>query len=112
LQKVSALSGEALPAETAFAMGTRNGGAVLGLPVGEIAPGHRADLVALALNDLSLQPPGPVLKHLVHALHPAAIERVVVAGRTVAERGRLLTVPEREIAARVERATAEGRLFR
>ncbi len=112
LQKVSTLSGETLPAETAFAMGTRNGGAVLGLPVGEIAPGYRADLVALDLGDLSLLPPGPVLKHLVYALHPAAIERVVVAGRTVVERGRLLTVPESEIATRVAQVTADGRLLR
>jgi 5-methylthioadenosine/S-adenosylhomocysteine deaminase len=112
LQKLSTLNGATLPAETALAMGTRNGGLVLGLPVGEIAPGYRADLVTLDLGDLSLLPPGPVLKHLVHALHPAAIERVVVAGRTVVERGRLLTVPEQEIAARVTRATEDGRLLR
>ncbi len=112
LQKLATLSGETLPAETALAMGTKNGGLVLGLPVGEIAPGYRADLVALNLDDLSLLPPGPVLKHLVYALHPAAIERVVVAGQTVAERGRLLTVPESEIAARTARVTADGRLLR
>jgi 5-methylthioadenosine/S-adenosylhomocysteine deaminase len=111
LQKLSTLSGETLPAETALAMGTKNGGLVLGLPVGEIAPGYRADLVALNLDDLSLLPPGPVLKHLVHALHPAAIARVVVAGRTVVERGHLLTVPESEIAAQTGRVTADGRLL-
>lgn len=109
LQKVSTLSGETLPAETALAMGTRNGGRVLGLPVGEIAPGFRADLVALNLADLSLLPPGPVLKHLVYALHPAAIERVAVAGRVVVDRGRLLTVPEEEIVARVDRAAGSLR---
>jgi len=112
LQKVSTLNGETLPAETAFAMGTRNGGAVLGLPVGEIAPGYRADLVALGLEDLSLQRPGRGLKDLVYALHPAGFERVVVAGRAVVERGRLLAVPESEIAARAARVTADGRLLR
>jgi 5-methylthioadenosine/S-adenosylhomocysteine deaminase len=106
LQKVASLDGEVLPAEDALAMGTRNGGVVLGLPVGEVAPGYRADLVALRLADLSLQPPGPVRKHLVHALHPAAISRVVVAGRTVVGEGRLLTVPEEEIVSRVARVTA------
>jgi 5-methylthioadenosine/S-adenosylhomocysteine deaminase len=110
LQKVATLNGETLPAETALAMGTRHGGAVLGLPVGEIAPGRRADLVALDLGDLSLQPPGPVLKHLVHALHPGAIARVVVAGRTVVEDGRLLTVPQSEIVARVAHLASAGRL--
>ncbi len=105
LQKVAALDGSVLPAETALAMGTRNGGVVLGLPVGEIAPGFRADLVALNLGDLSLQPPGPVDKHLVYAMHPGAITRVVVAGTLVVKDGRLLTVPEDEIAARVGRVT-------
>jgi 5-methylthioadenosine/S-adenosylhomocysteine deaminase len=109
LQKLATMSGETLPAETALAMGTRNGGLVLGLPVGEIAAGYRADLVALALDDLSLLPPGPVLKHIVYALHPGAIERVVVAGRVVVDRGRLLTVPEDEIVARVDRAAASLR---
>ncbi len=37
--------------------------------------------------------------------------RVVVAGRTVVERGRLLTVPEAEIAERVAGVTAGGRLL-
>lgn len=106
LQKVAAHRGEVLPAETAWAMGTRDGGVVLGLPVGEIAPGYRADLVAVRLADLSLQPPGPVRKHLVHALHPAAISHVVVAGRPVVENGHLLTVPEDDIIARVAHVTA------
>lgn len=106
LQKVSALDGAVLPAETALAMGTRNGGAVLGLPVGAIAPGNRADLVGIRLDDLSLQPRGPIEKHLVYALDPRAIAWVVVAGRPVVENGTLLTVPEAEILARVARVTA------
>ncbi len=106
LQKVAAHSGEVLPAEAAWTMGTRNGGVVLGLPVGEIAPGYRADLVGVRLADLSLQPSGPIRKHLVHALHPAALSHVVVAGRPVVENGHLLTIPEDDIIARVARATA------
>jgi 5-methylthioadenosine/S-adenosylhomocysteine deaminase len=106
LQKVATHTGEVLPAETAWEMGTRNGGVVLGLPVGEIAPGYRADLVGIRLADLSLQPSGPIRKHLVHALHPAALSHVVVAGRPVVENGRLLTVPEDDIIARVARVTA------
>ena len=109
LQKVAALDGSILPAETAFDMGTKNGGAVLGLPVGEITPGASADLVGVRLGDLSLQPRGPVRKHLVHALHPGAITHVAVAGRTVVTDGRLLRVDEEEIAARAARVTAAWR---
>lgn len=109
LQKVAALDGSVVPAETALEMGTKNGGAVLGLPVGEIAPGFRADLVGVRLDDLSLQPPGPVRKHLVHALHPGAITRVIVAGRMVVKDGRLLTVDPEEIIARATRVTVGWR---
>src|SRR5205807_1827209 len=92
-------------------MGTRNGGAVLGLPVGEIAPGYRADLVGIRLDDLSLQPRGPIEKHLVYALDPRAIAWVVVAGRPVVEHGTLLTVPEQEILARVARPMSSRCVF-
>src|SRR5262249_57511923 len=56
LQKVTRLNGQAITAERCFAMGTRFGGEVLGLPVGRIVPGHRADLVGLDLGDPSLWP--------------------------------------------------------
>src|SRR5262245_47717746 len=38
LQKVHRLDGQAITAETCFALGTRQGGALLRLPVGRIAP--------------------------------------------------------------------------
>src|SRR3569623_349673 len=49
LQKVHRCNGQALDAETCFALGTRTAGEVLRLPIGRIAPGFRCDLVGLDL---------------------------------------------------------------
>ena len=56
LQRVRLLDGTALSAETAFALGTRTAAGLLRLEAGTIAPGQLADLVAIDLGHLSLQP--------------------------------------------------------
>src|ERR671918_1194879 len=66
LQRVRLLDGAALPAERAFAMGTRDGAQILGLPAGAIAADHLADLVALDLEDPSLHPPTHLLRSVVY----------------------------------------------
>lgn len=105
LAKARLEDGSALPAGTAFDLGTRAGGEVLGLPVGSIAPGKHADLVALDTTDLSLQPPGNLERHLVHSMQPTAIARVVVGGRVVAEGGSPAGVGLDELRARIAAVT-------
>ena len=83
LQKVTALSSQVLPAETAFAMGTTGSAAALGLPAGRIAPKHYADFVLLDMDDPSLQPPLSYPKNIVYSMTPQAIREVIVAGNTV-----------------------------
>src|SRR5262249_46687208 len=56
LQKVHRTDGQAIAAQTCFALGTRTAGEVLRLPIGQLAPGYRCDLVALDLDDPSLWP--------------------------------------------------------
>jgi 5-methylthioadenosine/S-adenosylhomocysteine deaminase len=94
LQKVTHLDGTAFGAEEAFRLGTAFGGEVLGLPVGEIAPGRRGDLVALDLGHPSLHPPNALMKNVVYALSPQAITDVWVHGRRVVRDGRLASVDE------------------
>lgn len=106
LQKVARLDGAAITAETVFHVGTAGGGAVLGLPVGRIAPGYKADLVGVDLAHLSLQPRHSLLKSIVYALSPAAINRVMVGGRLVCSNGDLLTVPLDRIRRQVADVTA------
>lgn len=106
LQKVKRLDGATLSAEEVFTMGTANGGSALRLPIGEIAPGKRADLVALAINDISLQPSNRLIKNIVYAMSPQAIRGVWVDGIQRVSDGELtgwLTL--REITARVQALT-------
>lgn len=106
LQKVDRLDGGAMTAETVFDLGTAGGGDVLGLPVGRIEAGCKADLVALDLTDISLYPHHDLLKNIVYSMSPTAIERVMVAGRLVVAAGHLLTMPWDRIRRKVEAVTA------
>jgi 5-methylthioadenosine/S-adenosylhomocysteine deaminase len=97
LQKVTHLSSEVLPAETAFAMGTAGSADALAMPAGRIAPGHYADFVALDRDDPSLQPPWSYEKNVVYSMTPHAIREVIVGGRTVFRDGELTQVPWSEV---------------
>jgi 5-methylthioadenosine/S-adenosylhomocysteine deaminase len=105
LQKVTHLDGAAFTAAEAFALGTWGGAEVLGLPVGEIAPGRLADLVALDLGHPSLHPPHDLVSSVVYALSAQAIADVWVHGRRVVEDGRLRTVDEAALLAEVRALT-------
>lgn len=107
LQKVTHLDGTAFTADEAFRLGTTGGGEVLGLPLGEIAPGRLADLVALDLGHPSLHPPLSLLKNVVYALSPQAIADVWVHGRPVVRDGRLISADEAEILADVRALTRD-----
>jgi len=109
LQKVHRSDGQAIDAETCFALGTRTAGEVLRLPIGRIAPGYRCDLVALDLDDPSLWPVQALEKNVVYALSPRAITDVVVDGQEVVSARQLCHVPLDEIQVRVARLTGGWR---
>jgi len=109
LQKVHRTDGQAIDAETCFALGTRTAGEVLRLPIGRIAPGYRCDLVALNLDDPSLWPVQALEKNIVYALSPRAVTDVVVDGTEVVAEGRLVQVPLDEIQTRVAELTRDWR---
>ncbi len=107
LQKVHRTDGQAIDAETCFALGTRTAGEVLRLPIGKISPGYRCDLVALDLDDPSLWPSQALEKNVVYALSPRAITDVVVDGQEVVTARRLCHVSLDEIQARVSELTRD-----
>jgi 5-methylthioadenosine/S-adenosylhomocysteine deaminase len=109
LQKVHRTNGQAIDAETCFSLGTRTAGEVLRLPVGRIAPGYRADLVALDLDDPSLWPVQALEKNVVYALSSRAITDVVVDGEEVVTARRLQHVNLAEIQTRVAQLTGDWR---
>jgi len=102
---VRLLDGGALDAATAFELGTRSGAEILGLEAGAIGPGLLADLVAVDLGDASLHPRTDTLKSVVYAMSDRAVTDVWVHGRRVVESGRLATVDEPELLARVRGLT-------
>jgi len=105
LQKVRHHDGTRLPAEQAFAMGTADGGRLLGLDVGRIAPGLRADLIGVDLEHPSLHPPTRLMKNLVYAMSPQAVTAVWVEGRQVVKNQRLTMVDQADLMERVRRLT-------
>ena len=110
LQRVRLLDGTALPAERAFAMGTRSGAEILGLETGAIAPGQYADFVAVDLDEPSLHPPTDLLKSVVYAMSARAVTDVWVHGRRVVDDRRLVTVDQARLMARVREITTGWRL--
>jgi 5-methylthioadenosine/S-adenosylhomocysteine deaminase len=109
LQKVRHLDGTRLPAEQSFAMGTAEGGRLLGLPVGDVAPGFLADLIAVDLEHPSLHPRTSLLKNIVYAMSPQAITDVWVHGRPVVRGQRLATRDQGALMERVRALTADWR---
>jgi 5-methylthioadenosine/S-adenosylhomocysteine deaminase len=102
---VRLLDGAALSAETAFDLGTRSAGALVRLETGVVAPGQLADLVAIDLAHLSLQPRNDLLRSVVYAMSSEAVTDVWVHGRRVVEGRRLTTVSETDLVARVTALT-------
>src|SRR5882724_11834806 len=109
LQKVRHLDGTRLPAEQVFAMGTVDGGQLLGLPAGDIAPGMLADLVAVDLEHPSLHPRTHLLKNVVYAMSHQAVTDVWVHGRQVVRGQRLATMDQAGLMERVRAVTADWR---
>jgi 5-methylthioadenosine/S-adenosylhomocysteine deaminase len=105
MAKARLCDGGALDARTAFTLGTSGGADLLGVNAGSIAAGRSADLVALDLGDLSLQPLRTLEHQVVNSMLPTAIERVAVGGETVVERGRLTRMDHAEIRARIRATT-------
>ncbi len=81
-----------LPPDEILEMATRNGANALGLPVGSVTPGLKADLILDRLDDYHLQPSiaETVRTNIVHAARGSDVDMVMVDGRIVVQGGRLL----------------------
>ena len=104
------LSGQAIDAETCFRMGTEWGGEVLGLPVGRLAVGQRADVCFVDLDEPSLWPlvDGQTLsKNVVYSMSARAVTDVFVEGEAIVRNRALVKLGLGEIGERVERLTRD-----
>jgi len=101
----------ALTARDSLALGTIGGARCLGreTEIGSLEPGKRADIAVWRLSGIGHAGIADPVAALVFG-PPATLELLVVGGRPVVERGRLLTADETNIARRL--TTASRRLAR
>lgn len=111
LQKVHHLDPTALPAVQALTLATRGSAQVLGLEqeVGSLAPGRKADLIVIDLDQPHLTPLYDPYSHLVYAAGGADVQTVMVHGRILVQDRELLAfdleetmAKARELAGRVK----------
>jgi 5-methylthioadenosine/S-adenosylhomocysteine deaminase len=103
LAKVATGDAAVVPAAGALAMATINGARALGLDTvtGSLAPGKDADLVAVDLSDLMVQPVFDPVSHLVNVVGREAVSDVWVRGVRMVAGGELTTIDAAALAARV-----------
>ncbi len=98
-----------LPAERVLEMGTIRGAEALLLErqIGSLEPGKRADLVLYDLDTPEWRPLLNPVNNLVYAASGASVRTVLIDGRVVLHEGRLTTLDEPALYARVERLSRE-----
>ena len=101
------MSGDAtaLPAAEALALATINGARALGLEhcLGSLEAGKWADIIAVDLSDLRLQPVYNPLAHLVYNQVSHRVSHVWVAGQACVEAYRLRTLDHQTLRRRAQR---------
>lgn len=92
LAKVSTLDPTAIPAHTALRMATLDGARALGMAdsIGSIETGKRADLCAVALDQLETQPCFDVASHLVYVTGREHVSQVWVDGELRVDKHQML----------------------
>ncbi|GAB6173675.1 hypothetical protein JCM15765_31530 [Paradesulfitobacterium aromaticivorans] len=93
----------ALPAYEVIEMATIAGAKTLGLEkVGMLAPGFKADLISVNLDQPHFYPRFSIPAHLVYAAHAGDVRTVIVDGKILMEERKLLTLDEKRICREVE----------
>jgi len=77
--------------------------------VGEIAPGHKADIVFLDLGHINYVPWHDLVTQIVFTENGAAVDSVMIGGRLVLDHGRVTTIDEKKL--RRDATAAAERLF-
>lgn len=108
LAKVTALDPKPVAAVEALSMATREGAEAVHLPsIGSLAPGYRADVVMLTIEDTTAVPifsAESYVDHLVYSMGRELVDSVWVEGCQVVKGREVLTVDERAARAAAQRA--------
>ena len=76
---------------------TEDGGSVLGLPIGKLKAGFKADFIVLDTLDVSLQPISALTSNIIHSMSERAIKDVFCGGQKVVENGELVRMEYKKI---------------
>lgn len=89
-----------------FGMATEGSARALGMSglIGRIAPGFKADMVFLDRQNFNYVPLNDAINQVVMAEDGTAVDGVMIGGRMVLEGGRLTTIDQASLVARVEAA--------
>jgi cytosine/adenosine deaminase-related metal-dependent hydrolase len=93
------LDPELMGAETAIEMATINGAKAIGMEneIGSLEAGKKADIVIFDTNRLEWRPLYNEVQTLVYSANADMVESVIINGRFVMEKRKILTVDEEEI---------------
>ena len=102
LHKVHRLDPTVMPSQTVLEMATLGGARVLGMEkeIGSLEAGKKADVIVLELNRPHLQPVYNPVSHLVYCATGADVRDVIIDGKMVMEKRKLLTLDEEKILAK------------
>ncbi len=102
LHKLYAKNPTVLVAREALEMATTGGARALNMEkeIGSLEAGKRADLIIVGMDGVNQTPVYNVYSHLVYATKASDVETVIINGRMVMDRGRVLTIDEQAVKAR------------
>ena len=104
LSKVETMDPQAVPAFQAIRMGTELGARAAGLKdVGRIEEGYKADIVLYSMDGPEWHPCHNPVSLLAYSANGGAVDTVLVDGRVLMEKKKLLTIDEEKVYFEVER---------
>jgi 5-methylthioadenosine/S-adenosylhomocysteine deaminase len=108
LAKLANNDPEALNACSVIQLATLNGAAVLGLndQIGSLERGKLADLIIIDLDRPHLTPAYDVVSHLIYSARGSDVRDVMVNGKFVVRKGKIMTVDEEELKWKVRELAA------
>lgn len=107
IHKGVSLDASVMPAETMLEMATVNAAKMLGAEkeIGSLEPGKRADLTAVDMRRPHLVPAPDPIGTLVASANGSDVSHVMVGGRLLVRKGKVLSMDEKGILKRVANAT-------
>lgn len=109
LHKVHTLDPTVMSAEQTLSLTTMGGARLLGVEdqIGSLAPGKKADLIVLDLNQPHLTPLYHIPSHLVYAARGSDVVHSVINGKIVMKNRQFTTLDEKDILDKIREMTAD-----